>query len=110
MSSCSWELLYADDLMISAESIEELLVKFKAWISEMEKKDEHEKDKDYGDWHESGSSVNICEGSLSVRLEKVATQSSVMAACDGYTENAVTLRAPCALTQHIGAPRPALAK
>ena len=25
-SSCPWELLYADDLMISAQSIEELLV------------------------------------------------------------------------------------
>ena len=35
---CSWELLYADDLMISAESKEELLVKVKTWKTEMEKK------------------------------------------------------------------------
>ena len=33
-----WELQYADDLMISAESMEELLVKLKTWKSEMEKK------------------------------------------------------------------------
>ena len=37
---CSWELLYADDLMISAESItiKELLVKLKTLKSEMAKK------------------------------------------------------------------------
>ena len=35
---CPWELLYADDLMISAGSKEELLVKVKTWKSEMEKK------------------------------------------------------------------------
>ena len=28
---CPWKLLYADDLMISAESMEELLVKVKTW-------------------------------------------------------------------------------
>ena len=37
-TGCPWELLYADDLMISAESMEELLVKLKTWKSEMEKK------------------------------------------------------------------------
>ena len=37
-TGCPWELLYADVLMISAESIEELLVKLKTWESEMEKK------------------------------------------------------------------------
>ena len=37
-TGCSWELLYADDLVISAESIEELLIKLKTWKSEMEKK------------------------------------------------------------------------
>ena len=35
---CPRELMYAEYLMISAESIEELLVKFKTWKSEMEKK------------------------------------------------------------------------
>ena len=38
-TGCPWELLYADDLMISAESIMEgLLVKLKTWKTEMEKK------------------------------------------------------------------------
>ena len=30
-TGCPWELLYADDLMISAESMEELLVKVQTW-------------------------------------------------------------------------------
>ena len=37
-TGCPWELLYADDLMISARSKEELLVKVKTWKTEMEKK------------------------------------------------------------------------
>ena len=37
-TGCPWELLYADDLMISAGSMEELLVKVKTWKTEMEKK------------------------------------------------------------------------
>ena len=37
----SRELLYADDLMISAESKEELLIKVKTWKTEMEKKGLH---------------------------------------------------------------------
>ena len=37
-TGCPWELLYADDLMISAEYMEELLVKLKTWKTEMEKK------------------------------------------------------------------------
>ena len=37
-AGCPWELLYADDLMISAESMEELLVKVQTWKTEMEKK------------------------------------------------------------------------
>ena len=35
---CPWKLLYTDDLMINAESMEELLVKVKTWKTEMEKK------------------------------------------------------------------------
>ena len=37
-TGCPWELLYADDLMISAESMEELLVKVQTWKTGMEKK------------------------------------------------------------------------
>ena len=37
-TGCPWELLYADDLMISAGSKEELLVKVNTWKTEMEKK------------------------------------------------------------------------
>ena len=37
-TGCPLELLYADDLMISAESMEELLVKVQTWKTEMEKK------------------------------------------------------------------------
>ena len=37
-TGCPWELLYADDLMISAESMEELLIKVQTWKTEMEKK------------------------------------------------------------------------
>ena len=37
-TGCPWELLYAGDLMISAESMEELLVKVQTWKTEMEKK------------------------------------------------------------------------
>ena len=42
-TGCPWELLYADDLMIGAESKEELLVKVKTWKTEMEKKGLHVK-------------------------------------------------------------------
>ena len=48
-TGCPCELLYPDDLMISAESIEELLVKLKTWKSEMEKKGLRVND--YGEWH-----------------------------------------------------------
>ena len=37
-TGCPWELLYADDLNISAESMEELLIKVQTWKTEMEKK------------------------------------------------------------------------
>ena len=47
-TGCPWELLYADDLMISAESMEELLVKVKTWKTET---CEHGEDKDNGVWH-----------------------------------------------------------
>ena len=52
-TGCPWELLYADDLMISAESMEELLVKVQTWKTDGEKGPacEHGEDKDYGVWH-----------------------------------------------------------
>ena len=34
----SWEILYADNLMVSAQSIDELLAKLSTWSSEMKKK------------------------------------------------------------------------
>ena len=37
-TGCPWEILYADDLMVSAQSMDELLVKLKTWRSEMDKK------------------------------------------------------------------------
>ena len=37
-TGCPWEILYADDLMVSAQSMDELLVKLRKWRSEMEKK------------------------------------------------------------------------
>ena len=40
-TGCPWELLYADNLMISAESMEELLVKVQTCKTEMEKKGLH---------------------------------------------------------------------
>ena len=48
-----WELLYADDLMISAESMEELLIKVQTEDRDGEKGPtcEHGEDKDYGVWH-----------------------------------------------------------
>ena len=30
-TGCPWEILYADDLMVSAQSIDELLVKLRTW-------------------------------------------------------------------------------
>ena len=36
-AGCPWELLYADDLMTSAESIVDLPVNLKTWKSVMEK-------------------------------------------------------------------------
>ena len=37
-TGCPSKLLYADDLVVSAESVGELLVKVKAWKTEVEKK------------------------------------------------------------------------
>ena len=103
-TGCPWELLYADDLMISAESMKELLVKLKTWKSQMENK---------GLWVNMGqtkimvSGINldllkksgigpcgICQTGVGSNL----MQSSVVAPCAGYTRKAVALRVPCPLT------------
>ena len=36
-TGCLWEILYVDDLMVSAQSMDELLVKLRTWRLEMEK-------------------------------------------------------------------------
>ena len=67
-TGCHWELLYAEYLMISAETIvEKLLVKLKTWKSEVDKKDLRVND--YGYWHKFGSAEKIWKITLSVRLE-----------------------------------------
>ena len=33
-TGCPWEILYPDDLMVSAQSMDELLVKLRTWRSE----------------------------------------------------------------------------
>ena len=38
ISGCPWELLYADDLIIIAKTMEELTVELKAWKEGMESK------------------------------------------------------------------------
>ena len=53
-TGCPWELLYADDLMISAGSKEELLVKVKTWEDRDGEKGptcEHGENKDNGVWY-----------------------------------------------------------
>ena len=108
-TGCPWELLYADDLMISAESMEELLVKVQTWKTEMEKKGlrvNMGKTKIM----ESGINLDVRKKSgkypvVSVSQELVALmQSSVVAASAGCIRNAVALRDPCALTLCSGAP------
>ena len=95
-TGCPWELLYADDLMISAESMEELLVKVWTWGRQRL-------------W--SLALIWTCWRNLestpvvSVSQELVALmQSSVVAASAGCIRNAVALRDPCALTLSSGAP------
>ena len=101
-TGCPWELLYADDLMISAESMEELLVKVQTWKTEMEKKGLRVN-------MESGINLDVLKKSgkypCGVCQELVALmQSSVVAASTGCIRNAVALRDPCALTLSSGAP------
>ena len=107
-TGCPWELLYADDLMISAEPMEELLVKVQTWKTEMEKKGLRV---NMGKTKIMESGINLDVLNLestpvvSVSQELVALmQSSVVAASAGCIRNAVALRDPCALTLSSGAP------
>ena len=108
-TGCPWELLYADDLMISAESMEELLVKVQTWKTEMEKKGlrvNMGKTKIM----ESGINLDVLKNlestpEVSVSQDLVALmQSSVVVASAGCIRNAVALREPCPLTLSSGAP------
>ena len=108
-TSCPWELLYANDLMISAESMEELLVKVQTWKTEMEKKGLRV---NMGKTKIMESGINldvlkksgkypcgVCQSGVVALM-----QSSVVAASAGCIRNAVALRDPCALTLSSGAP------
>ena len=52
-TGCPWELLYADDLVIIADTIEDLLSKLGSWKTNLESKrskSEHGKDQNYVLW------------------------------------------------------------
>ena len=103
-TGCPWELLYADDLMISAESMEELLVKMQTWKTEMEKKGlrvNMGKTKIM----ESGINRDVLKKSgkypCSVSQSGVGSSNAIFCGC---IRNAVALRDPCALTLSSGVP------
>ena len=100
-TGCQWELLYADNLMISAGSKEELPVKVKTWKTEMEKKGQR---LNMGKTKimESGINLDVLKKSgkypCGVCLTGVGIclmQSSVMAVSAGCIRNAVALRDTC---------------
>ena len=108
-TGCPWELLYADDLVISAESMEELLVKVKTWKTEMEKKGlrvNMGKTKIM----ESGINPDVLKKSgkypCGVCLTGIGSTNAIL--CDGCErwciKNAVVLRDTCHLTVSSGAP------
>ena len=107
-TGCPWELLYADDLMISAESMEELLVKVQTWKTEMEKKGlrvNMGKTKIM----ESGINLDVLKKSgkyaCGVCQSGVGSSNAIFCGgCKRWVHNAVALRDPCALTLRSGAP------
>ena len=108
-TGCRWELLYADDLMISAQSMEELLVKVQTWKTEMEKKGlrvNMGKTKIM----ESGINLDVLKksGKYSCGVCQSGVGSSNAIFCGGCKRlgirNAAALRDPCALTLSSGAP------
>ena len=102
-TGCPWELLYADDLMISAESMEELLVKVQTWKTEMEKKGLRV---NMGKTKIMESGINLDVRKKSGKYPCGVCQSGVGSsnAIAGCIRNAVALRDPCALTLSSGAP------
>ena len=100
--------MYTDDIMISAESMEELLVKLKAWKSEMEKKGMRvnmEKTKTIV----SGINLDLPEksgkDSCGVCLTGVGSNSIFCGGCLCWThKKRVAIRAPCTLTLTSGVP------
>ena len=93
-SGLPWEDLYADDLVIIAESLEECVRRLLTWKEAMEKKGlkvNGGKTKimicSFRDW--IPCRVQASFHALSVALEWAATASSAMAASTGCTRNAV---------------------
>ena len=93
-SGVPWEDLYADDLVIIAESLEECVRRLLTWKEAMEKKGlrvNAEKTKIMicviRDW--TSCRVQASSHAQSVALEWAATASSAMAASTGCTRNAV---------------------
>ena len=103
-TGCPWELLYADDLMINAESMEKLLVKVQTWKTEMENKGlrvNMGKTKIM----ESGINLDVLKKSgkypCSVCQSGVGSSNAIF--CGGCKRWA--LRDPCALTLSLGTAR-----
>ena len=110
-TGCPWELLYADDLMISAESMEELLVKVQTWKRWSKKGLRVNMGKTVRQRLWSLALISTCWRNLEsipvvpVSQELVVLmQSSVVAASTRCIGNAVALRDHCALTLSSGAP------
>ena len=91
-SGVPWEDLYANDLVIIAESLEECVRRLLTWKEAMEKKGQSKcrRDKDHDLWYGTGPPAKFRRVSMrSVALEWAATASSAMAASTGCTRNAV---------------------
>ena len=92
-SGVPWEDLYADDLVIIAESLEECVRRLLTWKEAMEKKGLRVNAGRQRSWSAvrdwTSCRVQASFHALSVALEWAATASSAMAASTGCTRNAV---------------------
>ena len=91
-TGCLWKILYAEDLMVRAQSIDELLAKLRTWRAEMEKK-RLRVNIGKTKLMVSASNINVLKnlGSILVVHTKqvwVKMLFSVEAAGNGYTRNA----------------------